>query len=76
VGIEVSLDARGRLLLPSEIREELGTKRFILNRRDDIIELEPIPEPDSVRGKYSGLIEKNISRVEEDQERFLRAGKR
>lgn len=76
MGIEVSLDSRGRLLLPSEIREEMGTRRFMLNKRDGRLELEPIPEPESVRSKYRGLLEKDISKLEEDQERFVREGKR
>ena len=76
MGIEVSLDSRGRLLLPSEIREEMGTRRFMLSKREGRLELEPIPEPESVRGKYRGLLGKDISRVEEDQERFIGEGRR
>ena len=76
MGIEVSLDSRGRLLLPSEIREEFGTRRFVLNKMDGRLELEPIPEAESVKGRYRGLIKKEISKVEEDQERLLREAKR
>ena len=63
-------------MLPSEIREEFGTRRFVLNKMDGRLELEPIPEAESVKGKYRGLIKKEISKVEEDQERLLREGKR
>jgi DNA-binding transcriptional regulator/RsmH inhibitor MraZ len=76
MGIEVSLDSRGRLLLPSDVREELGTSRFILSKRDGMLELEPIPEPENVRGKYRGLLDKDIQEIEEDQETFIREGKR
>jgi hypothetical protein len=48
----------------------------MLNKRDGRLELEPIPEPEGVRGKYRGLLEKDISKLEEDQETFVREGKR
>ena len=76
MGIIVSLDSRGRLLLPAEIRNKLGTHRFVLERIEGRLELEPIPEPEKVRGKYKGLIKKDLIGLEEDQERFLREGKR
>jgi len=75
MGVEVSLDSRGRLLLPAEIRSELGARRFILSKKQGRLELEPIPEPEKVRRKYEGLIKKDIARLEEDQERFLRGGR-
>ena len=41
-----------------------------------MLELEPIPEPENVRGKYRGLLDKDIQEIEEDQETFIREGKR
>lgn len=75
MGTIVSLDSRGRLLLPADIRAKLGTRRFILTRTDGRLELEPIPEPGSVRGKYRELIRKDLASLEEDQESYLRKGR-
>ncbi len=70
------MDSRGRLLLPAQIRNKLGTTRFILSKKGERLELEPIPEPEKVRGKYKGLIRKDLAGLEEDQEKSLREGRR
>jgi len=75
VGTIVSLDSRGRLLLPADIRAQFGTRRFLLTRKEGRLELEPIPEPGKVRGRYKGLVRKDLASLEEDQERFLREGR-
>jgi len=39
--------------------------------------MEDLPDPESVRGKYKGLLKgKRINRIEEDQERFIAQNKR
>ncbi|MHB2036680.1 MAG: hypothetical protein ACYCPW_08070 [Nitrososphaerales archaeon] len=44
---------------------------------DSLIIMEGLPDPESVRGKYKGLLKgKNINRIEEDQERFVSQNKR
>lgn len=76
MGKTVELDSRGRLLLPADIRKKMGTKRFLLEESDKGIELEPIPDPESVKGKHKGLIEKDLEEIEKDQEELVRKGGR
>lgn len=67
----VVLDPKGRLLLPSEIRKKIAARRFVLRFKDEKLELEPLPAPKSVRGKYRGLLKVSREELEEAQERFL-----
>ena len=73
---EVELDRKGRLLLPAEIRREAGSRRFIVRVEDGKIELHPVPDPKSVRGKYRGLLRVSMEELEEAQERFVEKGRR
>ncbi|KXB02463.1 hypothetical protein AKJ44_00290 [candidate division MSBL1 archaeon SCGC-AAA261F17] len=72
----VTLDSRGRLLLPAEIRRELGTQRFILKKKGGKLELEPLPAPESVKSKHKKLIKVSLEELEETQEKFIREGRR
>ncbi len=46
----VSMDDRGRVTIPPELRESLGTKRFILHLDEDGLHLVPLPDPKTLRG--------------------------
>jgi len=65
----VVLDRKGRVVIPQEIRKEFETKRFVARMREGRIELIPLPNPKSLRGKYK--IEGNLADLEELQERKL-----
>lgn len=76
MGKTVELDDRGRLLLPAEIRNRLGTNRYLLKESEEKLELEPLPRAEEVKGKYEGLLDKSLEELEEDQEKFVRQGGR
>ena len=44
MGISVEMDSKGRLLVPAEIREELGADEFILEKVEGGLLLRPIPK--------------------------------
>jgi len=44
VGTSVEMDSKGRVLIPRELRKELGADEFILERVDEGILLKPIPK--------------------------------
>jgi AbrB family looped-hinge helix DNA binding protein len=46
----VSMDDRGRVTIPPEIRESLGAKRFIVHVDDGGLHLVPLPDPRKLRG--------------------------
>lgn len=70
--LQVQVDRKGRVLLPSEVRRKVGVKRFQLRVEDGSIIMEGLPDPESVRGKYKGLLKgKSLSQIEEDQEEFV-----
>jgi len=62
--------------LPSEVRRKLAARRFALKLKRGKLELEPPLTPESVRGKYRGLLKGDLEEIEEMQERFLLEGKR
>ncbi len=76
MGIKVEIDKRGRLLLPAEIRNRIGSRRFLLKEVEGKLDLEPLPRPEEVKGKHRGLLEKDIQELEEDQEKFVNRGSR
>lgn len=74
---EVELDEKGRTLIPASIRKHLKTRRFEIRLKEGRIVMEPLPDPESVRGKHRGLLKgKTMEEVEEEQERFVLEGKR
>ncbi|KXB03856.1 hypothetical protein AKJ45_00340 [candidate division MSBL1 archaeon SCGC-AAA261F19] len=76
MGKIIELDKRGRLLLPAEERNRIGSRRFLLRKRGGKLELEPLPDAEEVKGKYKGLIDKKLTDLEEDQEKLVRSGER
>lgn len=67
--IVVEMDARGRIVIPSGLRRGLSSKRMILRRIGDHLELIPLPNPGSLKGKYR--IEGRMEDIEELQEQKL-----
>lgn len=67
--VKVELDKRGRLVIPAEIREGLPSRMLILRKLEDRIELIPLPDPRTLKGKYR--IEGSLEEIEELQERRL-----
>lgn len=78
--MEVELDRKGRVLLPSQVRKRVPSRRFELRIEDDSkIILEGMLDSESVRGKYKDLLKvkkKSIAQIEEDQERFIKKHRR
>jgi len=65
----VEVDKKGRVLLPSQIRKRMPSRKFELRIENNSIIMESLPDPESIRGKYKGLLKgKSIWQVEEEQE--------
>lgn len=64
---KVELDKRGRLLIPAEIRKGLPSRTLIIKKLEDRIELIPLPDPRTLKGKYR--IEGSLEDIEELQEK-------
>jgi len=64
--VVVEIDAKGRIVIPSQLRRGLASKRIVLRRVDDRLELIPLPDPKSLKGKYR--IEGRMDDLEELQE--------
>jgi bifunctional DNA-binding transcriptional regulator/antitoxin component of YhaV-PrlF toxin-antitoxin module len=73
---EVELDQKGRILLPVEIRRAAGSRRFTVRVKEGKIELHPVPDPKTVKGKYRRLLRVSLEQLEEAQERFVEKGRR
>jgi len=65
----VSLDDRGRLTLPYEIRKKVKTQKFILSMEGESITIIPVPEPHAA--KNSIKIPYSIEELEESQENYV-----
>lgn len=76
--MQVELDRKGRVIIPSQVRKKVRARRFELSVvGDSKIVMESLQSPEMVRGKYKGLFKgKSIAQVEEDQERFIRLHRR
>ncbi len=66
---EITLDDRGRLTLPSDIRKKIQSRRFIAYYEEKIIKLVPIPEPEEVKGSID--IPWTIEELEEAGEDYV-----
>jgi DNA-binding transcriptional regulator/RsmH inhibitor MraZ len=65
----VEMDVKGRIVIPSSLRRGLASKRMVLRRVEDHLELIPLPDPKSLKGKYR--IKGRMEDVEELQEQKL-----
>ena len=61
----VSLDDRGRITIPQDIRERLRTDRFLVSLEEDGVHLVPVPDPR--KAKASIDIPWSIEELEESQ---------
>jgi bifunctional DNA-binding transcriptional regulator/antitoxin component of YhaV-PrlF toxin-antitoxin module len=46
----VSMDGRGRVTLPADMRSKIDAKRFVAYLEDGTIRLIPLPDPMEVKG--------------------------
>jgi DNA-binding transcriptional regulator/RsmH inhibitor MraZ len=65
----IRYDKRGRLVLPAKIRKSLDSNLLFVRKTKNRIELIPLPDPKSLRGKYK--IEGELTEIEELQEKKL-----
>ncbi len=72
----VEMDEKGRILLPREMRKNIRSRRFEVSSEKDVIKLVPLPDVESLRGKYRKLIKYDWNELEERAERFVAIGKR
>jgi len=67
--VVVEMDAKGRIVIPSSLRRGLASKRIVLRKVNDHLELIPLPDPKSLKGKYR--LEGRMEDIEELQEQKL-----
>ena len=72
----VELDEKGRLLLPASLRRKLGARRFELGLVAGRVELAPIQDVKTLKGKYRNRIKEPWGKLEEMAEKLVREGKR
>lgn len=63
----ITLDERGRLTLPQEIRGRVDAKRFIAYIENGEIKLTPLPEPSELKGSLK--IPWSVEELEEEGEK-------
>jgi bifunctional DNA-binding transcriptional regulator/antitoxin component of YhaV-PrlF toxin-antitoxin module len=71
MGVVVETDAKGRILLPAEMRRRAGTKRFKVVEVEEHLELHPVPSAQSVKGKYKDIIKGEWEELEEKAEELV-----
>jgi bifunctional DNA-binding transcriptional regulator/antitoxin component of YhaV-PrlF toxin-antitoxin module len=72
VGTAVEMDSKGRLLIPVELREELGADEFILEKVEDGFLLKPIPRIDDPL-EYARKIAIKDTRPVKEIKRWIRS---
>jgi len=65
----VSMDDRGRVTLPSDIRSKIDAKRFVAYLEGETVRLIPLPEPSEAKGSVN--IPWSIEELEEAGERLV-----
>jgi len=78
-GLVVSMDDRGRILIPKNIRKKVKTKLFTIELMSDgTIMLKPVAsEVLELAGKFKDLLKyKSIEELEEKQEKFVKRKRR
>ncbi len=74
--VTVEMDEKGRVHIPSSVRQELKSRRFTLSVKGGKLLMEPVKSAASVRGKYKDIIKASVEELEEAGERFVAASKR
>ena len=72
MGTAVEMDSKGRLLIPVELREELGADEFILEKVEDGLLLKPIPRIDDPL-EYARKIAIKDARPVKEIKRWIRS---
>lgn len=72
----VETDSKGRILIPAEMRRRLHTNRFKVTEKGALLELEPLPRPKELRGKYRRIIKSEWDQLEEKGEEFVEGQRR
>jgi len=72
----IELDEKGRALLPAPMRRKLGVRRFEVKLVGDRIELLPVQDFRSLKGKYRNRLRTPWAKLEEKAEKFVRNNKR
>jgi len=65
----VSMDDRGRVTLPAEMRSKIDARKFVAYLEGDTIKLIPLPDPSDVKGSVE--IPWSIEELEEAGERHV-----
>jgi len=65
----VSMDDRGRVTLPAEMRSKIDAKRFVVYLEGDTVKLIPLPDPFKVKGSVK--IPWSIEELEEAGESLV-----
>ena len=72
----IELDEKGRALLPASVRRKVKSRKFQVKLKGNRIELLPIEDLKSLKGKYRDRIKTPWEILEEKAERFVRDGRR
>ena len=78
-GLVISMDDRGRILIPKDIRRKVKTKLFTIELMDDgTIMLKPIASEDlKLASRFKGLLKyESFEELEEKQEEFAKKERR
>lgn len=65
----VSMDGRGRVTLPTEMRSRIDAKKFVAIMEGETITLIPIPDPEDAKGSVE--IPWSIEELEEAGENYV-----
>ena len=65
----LSLDDRGRITLPKDIREKIKSQKFIISLEGDIVQLIPVPDPRDAKASVD--IPWSLEDLEESQEKYV-----
>jgi len=69
MSISVELDKKGRFVLPKDFREKLMTNKLLLVDAGDHVDILPIPDLKTLKGKYK--LKHTIEETEELQEKIV-----
>ncbi len=72
----VELDEKGRALLPAFLRRKVGARRFEVKLVGERIELVPLQDFKSLKGKYRNRLKTPWVKLEEKAETFVRDNRR
>ena len=71
MSVVAELDEKGRILIPAEIRRKIRSRRFKVSARGNLVELEPLEDVASLRGKYRYVIKHDWEALEEMGEDYV-----